>query len=70
MKGVNKVILIGNLGAEPKVNKSSESGSVTRIAIATSKSWKDKKTGNLEKKVQWHNVVFFGNLADIALNSI
>jgi len=64
MAGVNKVILVGNLGSDPE-SKSTQSGStVTNITIATSESW--TKDGNKEEKTEWHRVVFFNKLADIA----
>ena len=64
-KGVNKVILIGNLGDDPKV---SETGSCTiaNLSVATSDSWNDKKTGQKKDVTEWHRVVFFNKLAEIA----
>ena len=64
-KGVNKVILLGNLGQDPVV-KEFTGGVTTSISLATSESWNDKKTGELKTDTQWHRVVFFGKLAEIA----
>jgi len=64
-KGVNKVILLGNLGQDPIV-KEFTGGITTAISIATSESWKDKHSGELKTDTQWHRVVFFGKLAEIA----
>jgi single-strand DNA-binding protein len=65
-RGVNKVILIGNLGKDPEVRYSPNGGAVTNITLATSESWKDKNTGEKQEKTEWHRVVFFGKLAEIA----
>lgn len=64
--GVNKVILIGNLGQDPEVRYMPSGGAVTNISIATSESWKDKNTGQQTDKTEWHRVVFFNRLAEIA----
>jgi len=64
-KGVNKVILLGNLGQDPQVKEFS-GGTTTAISLATSESWKDKHTGETKTDTQWHRVVFFGKLAEIA----
>lgn len=65
-RGVNKVILVGNLGDDPD-SKSTQSGStVTNITVATSETWKDKQSGNQEERTEWHRVVFFNRLAEIA----
>ena len=61
-KGVNKVIVLGNLGNDPE----SPSPSVTKISIATSEQWTDKNTGTKQERTEWHRVVFFGKLAEIA----
>lgn len=66
MKGVNKVIIIGTLGKDPEVRSTAAGSSVTNISVATSESWKSKETGNKEEKTEWHSVVFFGKLAEIA----
>ncbi len=63
---VNKVILIGNLGRDPEVRSMQNGGKVANLSIATSDSWKDKNTGERKEKTEWHRVVIFGNLADIA----
>ncbi len=65
-RGVNKVILIGNLGADPEVRYMPSGGAVTNIRMATAESWKDKQTGERQEKTEWHRVVFFGRLAEIA----
>ncbi len=63
---VNKVILIGNLGRDPEVRTMQNGGKVANLSLATSESWKDKSTGERKEKTEWHRVVIFGNLADIA----
>ncbi|MSO98665.1 MAG: single-stranded DNA-binding protein [Rhodospirillaceae bacterium] len=63
---VNKVILIGNLGKDPEVRTLQNGGKVANLSLATSESWKDKATGERKEKTEWHRVVIFGNLADIA----
>lgn len=65
-KGVNKVILLGRLGQDPDVKYNQAGGAITNISIATSESWKDKQTGEQVTKSEWHRVVFFGRLAEIA----
>jgi len=65
-RGVNKVILVGHLGKDPEVRYSPNGGAVTNITLATSESWKDKNTGEKQEKTEWHRVVFFGKLAEIA----
>lgn len=65
-RGVNKVILVGNLGADPDTRYSASGSAVTRISIATSERWKDKQTGEQQERTEWHRVVFFGRLAEIA----
>ena len=65
-RGVNKVILIGNLGQDPEVKYMPNGGAVTNVTIATSESWKDKNTGEQQDKTEWHRVVFFRRLAEIA----
>lgn len=69
MRGVNKVILIGNLGSDPDVksfNNAGNNGMVSRVSIATSDQWFDKQTGERREHTEWHRVVFFGRLAEIA----
>ena len=63
---VNKVILIGNLGKDPEIRTMQNGGKVANLSLATSESWKDKSTGERKEKTEWHRVVIFGNLADIA----
>ncbi len=65
-KGINKVILIGNLGQKPEKKYTSNGNVVTNFSIATSELWKDKKTGENKEKVQWHKIILFGKLAEIA----
>jgi single-strand DNA-binding protein len=65
-RGVNKVILVGNLGKDPEIRYSPNGGAVANITIATSESWKDKVSGEKQEKTEWHRVVFFGRLAEIA----
>ncbi len=65
-KGVNKVIILGNLGQEPKIQQLPSGGAVTNISVATSESWKDKNTGEQTNKTEWHRIVFFNKLAEIA----
>lgn len=65
-RGVNKVILIGNLGADPEVRYMPSGDAVTNIRIATSESWKDKQSGEQRETTEWHRVVFFRRLAEIA----
>lgn len=63
---VNKVILIGNLGADPEVRYMPNGGAVTTIRIATTEAWKDKNTGQPQERTEWHRVVFYQRLAEIA----
>ena len=66
MAGVNKVIVLGNLGKDPEVKFMPNGGAVANLTIATSESWKDKQTGEQKEKTEWHRVVIFGKLAEIA----
>lgn len=66
MRGVNKVILVGNLGKDPDVSYLPSGDAVANITIATSESWKDKNTGEKQEQTEWHRVVFYGRLAEIA----
>jgi len=66
MRGVNKVILVGNCGKDPETRYTPSGSAVTNISIATSESWKDKQSGEKQERVEWHNVVFFNRLAEIA----
>jgi len=63
--GVNKVILIGNLGRDPEVRYSNAGAAIANVSIATSESWKDKNTGEPVEKTEWHRVVFYRRLAEI-----
>lgn len=65
-RGVNKVILVGNLGNDPETRSTANGNSMTNISVATAESWKDKSTGETKERTEWHRVVFFGHLADIA----
>ena len=65
-RGVNKVILIGNLGQDPEVRYMPNGNAVANVTIATSESWKDKNTGEQQERTEWHRVVFFRRLAEIA----
>lgn len=64
-RGINKVILVGNLGNDPEVRYSQSGSALTTISVATSESWKDKD-GNMQERTEWHRVKFFGRLAEIA----
>jgi len=64
-RGINKVILIGNLGADPEVRYMPSGDAVANARLATSESWKDRNTGETQERTEWHRVVFFGNLAEI-----
>ena len=65
-RGINKVILVGNLGADPETRYTTSGSAITSIRIATSESWKDKQTGEQQERTEWHRVKFFGRLAEIA----
>tara|TARA_B100000963_G_scaffold29436_1_gene21841 strand:- start:1308 stop:1727 length:420 start_codon:yes stop_codon:yes gene_type:complete len=64
--GVNKVFIIGNLGSDPEIKYTKAGDPVANLSIATSESWKDKNSGDLQEKVEWHRVVMFSRLAEIA----
>jgi single-strand DNA-binding protein len=66
-RGVNKVILIGNLGADPETRSMPSGGSVANLRIATTESWRDKQTGEQQERTEWHRVALFGRLAEIAV---
>jgi len=66
MAGVNKVIIIGNLGKDPEVKFMPNGGAVANITVATSDTWKDKQTGEQKEKTEWHRISIFGKLAEIA----
>lgn len=65
-RGVNKVILVGNLGKDPEVRYTPDGRAIANITVATSEQWKDKNTGQPQEKTEWHRVVIFGKLAEIA----
>jgi single-strand DNA-binding protein len=65
-RGVNKVILVGTLGADPETRYTASGGAITKIRIATNESWTDKQTGQKQERTEWHRVTFFGRLAEIA----
>ena len=66
MKGVNKSIIIGTLGADPEVRQTQGGATVTTISVATNESWRDKNTGEQKEQTEWHRIVFWGKLAEIA----
>ena len=66
MAGVNKVIILGNLGQDPEVRFMPSGGAVANLTVATSESWKDKQTGEQKEKTEWHKIAIFGKLAEIA----
>lgn len=66
MKGVNKVIVVGNLGQDPETRYMPSGSAVTNISVATSESWKDKQTGEKKERTEWHRIAMFGRLAEIA----
>src|SRR5690606_14923675 len=65
-RGINKVILVGNLGQDPETRYMPSGGAVTNVTIATSETWKDKQTGQPQERTEWHRVVFFNRLGEIA----
>ena len=65
-RGINKVILVGNLGQDPEVRYMPNGNAVANFSVATSESWKDKQTGETRDRTEWHRVVVFGKLAEIA----
>jgi single-strand DNA-binding protein len=65
-RGVNKVIIVGHCGQDPETRFMPSGGAVTNLSIATSESWKDKNTGDQQERTEWHRVVFFNRLAEIA----
>ena len=64
-RGINKVILVGNLGKDPEIRYSAAGAAIANITIATSDSWKDKNTGEKQERTEWHRVVFFNRLAEV-----
>ncbi|MCD2528734.1 single-stranded DNA-binding protein [Providencia huaxiensis] len=65
-KGVNKVILIGHLGQDPEIRYMPAGGAVANLTLATSEAWRDKQSGEMREKTEWHRVVIFGKLAEVA----
>ena len=65
-RGINKVIVVGNLGADPDARYMPNGNAVTNISVATTRSWKNKESGESNEETEWHRVVFFGRLAEIA----
>ena len=65
-RGVNKVILLGNLGADPETRYTAGGSAVTNIRMATTDTWRDRQSGEQQERTEWHRIVFFGRLAEIA----
>ena len=65
-RGINKVILVGNLGSDPETRYMPSGSAVTNLSVATSDSWKDKQTGEQKDRTEWHKVVMFDRLAEVA----
>jgi single-strand DNA-binding protein len=63
---VNKVILIGNIGKDPEIRQTQDGKSIANLSLATSETWRDKNSGDRKERTEWHRVVIFGNLADVA----
>ena len=66
MAGINKVILVGNLGAKPEIKYASNGNAISNLSVATSESWTDKNTGQKQDRTEWHRVSLFGKVAEIA----
>ena len=66
MAGINKVIIVGNLGNDPEVRYSNNGAAIANITVATSDSWKDKNTGERQERTEWHRIVMFNGLGEIA----
>ena len=66
MAGINKVILVGNLGAKPEIKYASNGNAISNLSLATSESWTDKSTGQKQERTEWHRVSLFGKVAEIA----
>ena len=67
MSGINKVILVGNIGAKPEVKYSSNGSAIANLSVATSETWNDKNSGEKQEKTEWHRVSLYGKLAEIAV---
>jgi len=65
-RGINKVILVGNLGADPETRYAASGAAITNISLATTDSWRDKASGEQQERTEWHRVVFFNRLAEVA----
>jgi len=65
-RGINKVILVGNLGADPETRYSTSGAAISNLRVATAESWRDKQTGEQQERTEWHRVVMFGKLGEIA----
>lgn len=65
-RGINKVIIVGNLGQDPETRYMPSGGAVTNVSVATSETWKDKQTGQPQERTEWHRIVFFNRLGEIA----
>ena len=65
-RGINKVILVGNIGQDPETRYSAAGAAITNVSIATSEGWKDKQSGQMQERTEWHRVVFFNRLGEIA----
>ena len=65
-RGVNKAIIVGTLGQDPEVRYTANGGAVANISVATNESWRDKATGEAQERTEWHRIVLFGKLAEIA----
>jgi single-strand DNA-binding protein len=65
-RGINKVILVGNLGADPETRYTASGSAITNVRLATAEAWKDKQSGEQQERTEWHRVVFFNRLAEIA----
>ena len=65
-RGVNKAIIVGNLGRDPEVRYAANGNPIASVGVATTDSWRDKQSGERQEKTEWHRVVFFGRLAEIA----
>ena len=66
MRGINKAIILGNVGQDPEVRHSSNGNAICNISVATSESWNDKATGEKQERTEWHRVVMYRQLAEIA----
>lgn len=65
-RGINKVIIVGNLGTDPEVRHTPSGSAVANVSVATSSAWKDKQTGEQQERTEWHRIIFFNRLAEIA----